>query len=222
MSALRFLFLLLFLFFLLPTYCQESDPAGDNTPDNSYRAGRWITGISGTINSSNLGRGFSERDTSSFSNGHLVNLQVGYLIKDQFPVGLFVSSRSQSSFERFERDSENLSIGLWSRYYFIPGNASLYPELALFYTHFFNRNLLISETTTGIDTSIDGDGYGAALGLGFSYVLEDVLVFDIGLNYNFFRIRGDLIDKIQETATKKSFSAQEVNFSFGFKVLIRK
>lgn len=187
-----------------------------------YRQGRWLAGLSGTINSSNTNQGFRLPDTSSFANDHLIELRGGYFIKDRLPVGFFVSTRRQNSVEELERASELLFIGGWVRYYLLPDAASLYPEISFFFANFYNQLAISAGGQRLFDSVVKGNGFGGSLGLGFSYTFSDLLVFDIALKYNIYAISGRLEDQVLETREKRDFTTGEVMFAFGFNVLIRK
>lgn len=193
----------------------------DSLP-NPYRQGRWLAGLSGTINSSNTNQGFRLPDTSNFANDHLIELRGGYFIKDRLPVGFFASTRRQNSVEEFERASEILFLGGWVRYYLLPEKASLYPEFSLFFTNFYNQISLSVDGVRQFNSVVRGNGIGGSLGLGFSYTFSDLLVFDIALKYNLYAISGRLEDQVLATSEKRDFTTGEVLFAFGFNVLIRK
>lgn len=216
-----FLLLLAALTCALPAATQSSDSLATGV-DSPYRQGRWLVGLNGFLNASNSDQGAAQPDTASFSNGHNIDLRAGYFLRDRMAAGLLLGTTRRNTREQFTREQETVFAGPWIRYYLQPGSASLYPELSFVFTHFYESNELSVNGRPVFNRVLEGNGIGAGLGLGFAYAVADLLVFDVRLNYSYFFLNGRFEDRLEGISSERDFTRWQINFAFGFNVLIRK
>ncbi len=203
-------------------FAQEDIDTTNTDPPIPFRTGRWLVGLQGFISSSNGNFSLSPLDSINFTSSHVLILRGGYLLRDRLPVGLFLGTSRQSSREQFQREVEELVAGFWSRYYLTSTRATLYPELGLFFANFVEISKLDGINGRDIDREIAGTGFGFSLGLGFSYVAADILVFNVGLENSYLFLFGRREDKLLEIRESLNFSRIQFQFSVGVEILIRK
>ncbi|MCB0389568.1 MAG: hypothetical protein KDD23_13425, partial [Winogradskyella sp.] len=86
--------------------------------------------------------------------------------------------------------------------------------------------VLYRETIGGLDEEVyvenvnKGGGFGFLSTFGFSYVIQDRVSFELGLNYNVYWLNLTQENNINESTNQNSFELSNLSFSFGFKILL--
>ena len=75
----------------------------------------------------------------------------------------------------------------------------------------------IPETTEVLSK---GGGFGTLIGLGYSYVIDDKIAFDIGFDLNLFWIGIDQEQQPVGTIISQNLSVSNTAFTFGFNVIL--
>ncbi|MBU2649484.1 MAG: hypothetical protein KKA81_00995 [Bacteroidetes bacterium] len=210
-------FLVVFLILVQISNAQE-DTAKAYTP---FREGRWLLGFSGNVRSSFVTNAFSWRKELNFTNGYQLEIIGGKFIRERFTIGPIFSIARQNLEENTESEYEIFRIGPWFRYYLTrEGVAALYPNLMLYYANYYTHSL-IQQPVKVFDLEKRGQGPGVGFGLGFNYVIKDIAVLEINLNYYYAYLFGEEVDYINEIRSDKQFSIGDLYLSFGFSVLLK-
>ncbi len=208
--------LFIFLFVILNIYSQDGN--SEKTP---FRKGRWYLGLDGNVRSQFQTQAFNIFDNINFTNGYNLRIKGGYFPRDYFTIGPFFSIGRQNIQENINEEFELLKIGGWFRYYIAKNsNVSLYPDIAFVFANYYAHSS--SENPQApFDYVTRGVGPGAILGLGFDYVIKDIIAFEIILNYNFTYFFGEERDLLLNTDKYKQFSVGEIQLTLGFAVLLK-
>ncbi|GGG56588.1 hypothetical protein [Bizionia arctica] len=194
----------------------DSTDYGNQTP---FRKGRWLTGLSGAIGSGSFEN--TKTDNKSISNWYRFEIATGTFLIDRLNLGLSVNmERSNEENENEENTSETFFVGPKGTYYLSPSSIgsvffSLSPGYALY-----------RETLGGLEDEIyveninKGGGFGFLSTFGFSYVIQDRIVFDLGLNYNVYWLNLNQGTSVNQNSNNVTYELSNISFSFGFKILI--
>ena len=195
------------------------DPEDSVKHDTPFRKGRIYFGMNGMVSSSSIGGG-STSENEKFTNSYALELNTAMFVADRWLVGLGIGAQRANSETLVVRETEVLYVGPQARFFIArKGDASLYPMVSLYYSRYFERfqDFL---ALNPVDEELIGDGVGGNLGLGFAYVLKDLLVFDLRLTFNQVWYNGRKRDFTQDITTKEWFNRSDIVFGFGFAVLL--
>lgn len=212
------LFILSFAFFIPVCISQEGMGSDQQSP---FREGRWILGFSGNVRSSFVTNAFSWRQELNFTNGYQLEIKGGYFAKERFTIGPLFSIERQNLEENTVSEHEIFRMGPWFRYYLNrDGIAGLYPNLMVYYANYYTHSL-IDRPVRSFDIEKKGQGPGVGFGLGFNYVIKDIAVLEINLNYYYAYLFGQEIDYMKDSKGYREFSIGDLFLTFGFSVLLK-
>jgi hypothetical protein len=113
-----------------------------------------------------------------------------------------------------------MQIGPSFRYYTSDSPiGSLYFQGTLVYVK-FQENITINDLTNSFSRRVDGKGIGLIISFGYSYLVSDWVIFDIGLNYDTNWIDTDLESPTRSQMESENFTLGGITYSFGFNILI--
>jgi len=197
-------------------YAQDSE---DTTAVASpFRKGRWITGLGGSISSSVNDN--NSNSSKTFSNRYNFEVRTGPFVKDRWAVGIVFTASRQSSQDVISRESEILQIGPATRYYFSKDSkGSIYVNGAVLFVRTLDSNS-IQNSGFAFNEKVEGSGIGANFVLGYTYVVNDWIGFDIGMGYDGSFIQGTVKSDQDITLRDEDFFRGQQFFIFGFNVLL--
>lgn len=215
--------LLVFVFFLslfsttiTKSFAQEVEKDSVTT---AFRKGRWLSGFSGSISSGSTKS--SGSIIKSVSNRYRIEASSGAFIKDRINLGFNLDlERENAEGDGNVRTSEDIFIAPKGTYYFSKSKIG-----SLFLS--FSPGLLIYRDETGLtqDGNITeiinkGSGFGTKTTIGYSYVIFDLVTFDLGLNWSAFRINVTQSTSTDPATNDTHFIINDLSFSFGFKIFL--
>ena len=213
-ARLTFLLLALLLCSTLAfSQSQESDSVS-----TAFRKGRWLTGLSGGISSSS-----TKLDTASqraFGNQYAFDFSTGKFFKDQWLLGGLFKIQRDNSQQFVELESETLLVAPLLSYYLTNNKqGSLFFSIAPGYSRFREKTVIIVAGDPSQE-ELTGGGFGLFTQLGYSFVLHDRVVFDLGLGLNNNWIRATRKIDGRNNGRKADITIGTVLFSFGFNVIL--
>ena len=215
-------YILIFLSIVLltnysPTFAQSQIDSLDST--TPFRKGRWLTGLSGNITSGT--NSLDSTQSGGFtSNRYSIDFRTGKFVKNRFLAGgIFMLSRDNS--EAFiKRTLETLYIGPIATWYFTDGEqGSLFVSGSGGFTSFRDESTL-DQNGVFARTLVDGNGVGALVRFGYSYVLHDRIAFDLGLSFNQSWLYAEVTENPGASMRNEAFTVSDLSFSFGFSVIL--
>jgi hypothetical protein len=213
---------ILLLIILIPfSNClgQVEDSVLTETP---FRKGRWIIELNGMINSGTVIRPDSIQSDSKFANNYSFTINIHKLIANRIALGLLIGTSRTSNEEFFIQESELFSIGPSFRYFLSNSKeGGAYVQTSVFYNRFYDRSAFI-DIQNPVDVVLKGKGIGTAFGLGYAYVLKDLLILEIGFNYSYSWLSGENINQITNVSNDENFKRSSFSFSFGLAILLGK
>lgn len=216
MKIFNFCFLLYFWGTLL-LQAQNTSVATDSltTP---FREGRWLTGLSGSI-SSNTTK-INSLDEKIITNEFGLNFTTGKFIKDRLLFGGIINTNRASSSGNVDRTAESLFIGPFISYYLTENHrGSLFTTFSPGYVRYRDETGF-TDIVNPIREFSEGGGFGTLLGLGYSYVINDQIAFDIGFDLNLFWVDVDLEQQPANTISSQNIAVSNIAFTFGFNVIL--
>ena len=207
----------LLLFGMFSLQAQDTSVSSDSltTP---FRQGRWLTGLSGSI-SSNTNK-ISSVDEKTITNEFGLNFSTGRFIKNRWLLGGKINADRASSAGSVDRTTESLFIGPFVSHYLSSNNrGSLFTTLSTGYVR-YREETQLNTLQAPTELSSEGGGFGALVGLGYSYVIHDKIAFDIGFNLNLFWIGVDQEELPSGMVSSQDISVRNIAFTFGFNVLL--
>ena len=194
----------------------------DSVELSSFRKGRNLVGLGGSISSSNLSRANGSNDNSQLGNLYRFDIRLGKFVANKNALGLlFTTSRTQM-IGYINNKAEFLSIGPWYRLYVgKEPNIAFYIQTDLLYSNYYGSSTGVQGLFT-IDENLDVAGIHGALGIGLSYVIGDRVSFDVGFEYNQARYWGVVKDNTLGTSEDIVIDRSGFIFSFGFQVLFER
>jgi hypothetical protein len=214
MSRLLFLILLFSLHAGL-AFAQQEEADSTGTP---FRKGRWLTGLSGGISSSS-----TRLDTASnraFGNQYAFDFSTGKFFKDRWLTGGIFRMERDNSRQFVDLESESLLIAPLLSYYISESNqGSIFFLVAPGYARFKEKTVVLIAGTPSQEI-LEGGGFGLVAQLGYSYVLQDHIVFDLKLGLTNTWINGRRVVDGTRSSRKTDIHIGSVIFSFGFNVVL--
>ena len=188
----------------------------NDTLDTPFRKGRWLTGLSGSI-SSNTNKVRSS-DEKIITNEFGLNLSTGKFIKDRLLFGGNLNADRASSAGNLDRTTETLFVGPFVSYYLSANSrGSLFGKLSPGYVRYREETKLTQPSTQFL---AEGGGFGTLIGLGYSYVIDDKIAFDIGFDLNLFWINSNQEEQPSGIMSSDKLSISNTAFTFGFNVIL--
>ncbi len=214
-SLLKILTIFLLLVFSNSMSGQEKE---NDTIVSPFRKGKWLTGLSGTINSSTIELRSTNGTTTT--NEYGINLTTGKFIKNRFLLGVTIAANRSNNSGIVERTTENLFIGPLVSYYLSKvERGSLFFQVSPGYVR-YRDNTRIEQTNGFVEELGEGGGFGTLLGVGYSYAFFDLVTFDIGLKTNLLWINIDQESIPINITTSEDIFVNSISFSFGFNILV--
>ena len=197
---------------------QDSIPSDSVT--TAFRKGRWLTGITGGINSSRVDLKSDEDETSS--NEYNFNILGGNFIKDRWLVGGIIQMDRSDAEGMSELTTETFFVGPFvSRYLSDSDRGSLYLLLSPGYSRY--RNVVrFTDDLEFFEEQGDGSGFGIVVNLGYSYVVFDRIAFDIGVSIAQRWLRVVRLQQPANNLSEDNIVLRNISFSFGFRVILDK
>ena len=220
MPVRRNFILILFLFLMVSGLCAQTGT--DTVELSSFRKGRNLVGLNGSISSSYLSNASSSNDNSQLGNLYRFDLRLGKFVANKNVVGLlFIASRTQM-IGYINNKAEVLGIGPWYRLYLgKEPNIAFYLQTDILYSNYYGESNGVQSFIT-IDENLDVAGMRAALGIGLSYVMGDRVSFDVGFEYNQARYWGEITNHSTEERHDIVLDRGGFVFSFGFNVIFER
>ncbi|GJM29766.1 MAG: hypothetical protein DHS20C17_24010 [Cyclobacteriaceae bacterium] len=200
---------------VLPFYGQQVQSDSITT---SFRKGRWLTGLSGSISS-----GSATLDTVSnrtFTNQYSFDFSTGKFFKNRWLLGGIFKMQRDNSRRFVELESEILLAAPLLSYYLSDNElGSIFFSIAPGYTRFREKTVVVL-TGTPTQEELKGGGFGLLMQLGYSYVMHDRIVFDLGIGLNSIWVNANRELESGQSKDKVSIRSGNLLFSFGFNVLL--
>ena len=212
---------LIFLIVIL-TSGVVAQSGNDSTELTSFRKGRNLVGLNGSISSSYISNASTASDNSQLGNVYSFDIRLGKFVANKNMVGLlFTASRTQM-IGYINNIAEILGVGPWYRLYLgKEPNIAFFLQADLLYTNYYGESIGV-QSLVSIDENLDVAGIRGGLGVGLSYVMGDRVAFDVGFVYNQARYWGVLQDNILGVQEDVVLDRGGFAFSFGFNILFNK
>lgn len=205
-----------FLLLLNPVWSQQLNDK--DSLHTAFRKGRWLTGLEGSIGSNT--NKVSSSSEKTFTNEFGLELSTGRFIKDRLLLGGSLSADKSNVSGSIERTTESVFIGPFLSYYLSPSNlGSLFATISPGYVRYRDETVF-TNLAEPLEQQLEGGGFGTLFGFGYSYVIHDRIVFDIGFNLNLFWIAVDEQSEPPGITNSETISTSNITFSFGFNVLL--
>ena len=183
-----------------------------------FRKGRWLTGISGAINSST--NELKSTDEKGSSNEYAFNILGGNFIADRWLIGGIIQMDRSDADGLADISTEGLFIGPFaSRYFSASERGSLFLALAPGYTRYRNELSFVDDLEENVELS-EGSGFGLIINLGYSYVVFDRIAFDIGVSLGQRWVNVERRIEPGDIVLSDDITLRNISFSFGFRVLL--
>ncbi|WP_350288992.1 hypothetical protein [uncultured Croceitalea sp.] len=210
-----FIFLLLLV---LPISILSQQVKSQDSLETPFRKGRWLTGLAGSISSNTTT--INSADEKIITNDFGLNFSTGKFIKDRLLLGGIINANRASSSGNVDRTEESLFIGPFVSYYLTENErGSLFTTLSPGYVRYRDETSF-NNAVNPISEFSEGGGFGALLGLGYSYVINDQIAFDIGFDLNLFWVDVDLEQQPTNTISSQNIAVSNIAFTFGFNVIL--
>jgi hypothetical protein len=206
--------------------CCFSGTAQEISPDNlsqdsvltPFRKGRWLSGLSGTFNSSTLNIESSDNLVSANSYG--LEIFTGAFFKDRWFLGANIFVNSSTGDGLIKKESESLLIGPSVAYYFLKEPyGSLYLGVLPGYIR-IRESAAVEPQGELIQELAEGPGFATRVRFGFAYVISDRIVLDVGVGTSLAWVDANFSSTIGETDRTEAIFSNSTFFTFGFNVLL--
>ena len=189
-----------------------------DTKSSPFRKGRWLTGITGSIDSDRNETKSIEEVTSS--NEYAINIVGGNFFKDRWLVGGIIQADRSDAEGTTDINTETIFIGPQIAHYFSDSpRGSLFLSVAPGYTRYRNLVRFGDDTIENEEVS-EGSGFAFLVNLGYSYVVFDRIAFDIGFGVGQLWVAVDRELQPEGMVTSDNIKIRNFSFSFGFRVLL--
>lgn len=213
------LWLVLIAFYLSnPASQLRAQDAGNDSIATPFRKGRWLSGLNGSYSSNTLKLESSDELFSANSYG--LEIFTGVFFRDRWFAGFNVLALSSSGAGLIERESESLLIGPSVNHYFMKeAYGSLYVTVLPGYIRIREEGS-VGTGIQEVSQSAEGPGFAARIRLGFSYVISQRIVLDVGVGTTLSWLDVEYQSDILESSRNEAIFSNATFFSFGFNVLL--
>lgn len=191
----------------------------DSTSITSFRKGRNFVGLSGSIGSSSIDNNQGIFYTDNNINKYSFDIRLGKFVANKNLVGLVFNTMRDHSTDYVDSEKEILSLGPFYRLYISNSpNIGLFFQTSVLYTYYVEH----SEGLSGflfIEEELRGHGISGTAGIGFAYVINDIVAFEVGFDYMFSGFKGEIVDLRNGSKNDITFRLHNYQFSFGFNLL---
>lgn len=209
---------LLILLFLATGSVYAQDNTTIDSTKTPFRKGRWLTGITGSINSDRNETKSNDEVTSS--NEYALNIVGGNFFKDRWLVGGIIQADRSDAEGASDVNTETLFVGPLIVHYFSDSpRGSLFLSGAPGYTRYRNVISFTDESIANTEIS-EGSGFAFIINLGYSYVVFDRITFDIGFGIGQFWVDVDRELQPEAIVITDNIKIRNFSFTFGFRVLL--
>ena len=205
------------------TFCYAQNDSSDSTNIDTrtpFRKGRWLTGLSGAISSGSTEN--KATNIKSISNNYIITISSGKFVIDRLNIGLnALLERNNIEEENVEEiTSELFFLGPKATYYLSKNTiGSVFFSLSPGYARYRDKiGNLVNDVY--VESESTGSGFGILGTFGFSYVIADIVTFDLGLNFNSYWLDVQQKQSDSDITDNVTFDIGNIAFSFGFKILI--
>ncbi|MFY0601626.1 MAG: hypothetical protein JXR03_18275 [Cyclobacteriaceae bacterium] len=210
----------------LTVYSQEpqggsSEKLNETNSEDSvrtpFRKDRRLTGLSGSISS-----GTNEiNNQKTFSNRYSLNFVNGQFSNNGWLFGARINATRENSEGFSTQESESLFAGPMVAYYFAKNSSqgSLFLQVSPGYVRFRSETIAGQGAMASRDV-LKGQGVGGIIKLGYSYVIHDRVVFDLGVDVSDYGIWAERKQEPSANISKERISVSDISFSFGFNILL--
>ncbi len=147
-----------------------------------FRKGRWLTSLSGSISSTS--NELKSTKNKTISNEFGINLSTGKFFKERWLFGVTFQANKQESKGNLNNTGETLYIGPQiARYFSKTKDGSLFLNVSPGFVLY--RSLATINEIPDFRDESDGNGFGTLVSLGYSYVIRDLISFNIGFNLQY-------------------------------------
>jgi hypothetical protein len=182
-----------------------------------FRKGRWLTSLSGSISSNS--NELNSTKTKTISNDFGMNLSTGKFFKDRWLFGVTFQAERQEAKGDLNTIGESLYIGpQFARYFYNNKDGSLYLNVSPGFVLY--RSLASITEIPGFREESEGNGFGTLVSLGYSYVIRDLISFNIGFNLQYYWIGADTINETGGMTDTENITISNISFTFGFGVIL--
>ena len=213
----KLIVLLLLAFNTSLIFAQDTIPT--NTIDSTstpFRKGRWLTSLSGSI--STTSNELSSTDSKTFANDYGINLSTGNFFKERWLFGVTFQAQKQESKGDINIVGESFYIGpQFARYFSKTEDGSLFLNVSPGFVLY--RSLASINGINDFQEESDGSGFGTLVSLGYSYVIRDLISFNIGFNLRYAWVSADTVD-IDGMVGSENVTISNISFTFGFGVIL--
>ena len=207
-----------FLLFTGPEAQILAQGTASDSVTTPFRKGRWLSGLDGSFSSSTLKLGSSEELFSS--NNYGIGIFTGAFFRDRWFIGFNVVANSSSGSGIIQRESESLLIGPSLRYFFLKESyGSLYVSALPGYIRVREEGTVLLEGEV-LNQKAEGPGFGTRIRLGYSYVISQRIVLDVGVGTSLSWLDISYSSEIDSIERSESIFSNGTFFSFGFNVLL--
>lgn len=192
------------------------------TIETPFSKGRSVVALGGNINSGTSGRIGFVSDSKKFINQYAFDINLAKVVSNNFLIGLQFATERTETEQLVNSETEILTLGPIIRLYLTPGKkGGFFLQGGLLFVNYYERNTLF-EQFLSIDESITGHGYAGYFGLGYTYVLNNSIGFEVGFNYRLSSINAEVEDHIGQVKANQNFTRADIMFNFGFIILFNK
>jgi len=177
-----------------------------------------MTGLNGSFSSNTVEIGSTEGLAST--NQYGLEISTGLFVKDRWFIGAHVNAQRGSGGGFIERDFETFLIGPSVSYYFLKDHfGSLYLRMLPGYVRLRDETRF-EQATALITENVEGPGFGLNFRLGYSYVINDIIVLDVGLDNGFAWLDVKVESDLDNVDLQQDIFNNSTTFSFGFSVIL--
>lgn len=213
-----FVYLSLFLGGIFCSNQLQAQQTQADSLDTPFRKGRWLTGLSGSIRSSTSE--ISGLDEKTVTNEFGLNIATGRFIKDRLLIGGNFNAERASSGGNIDNNRETLFVGPFLSYYISKNHrGSLFTRVSPGYVR-YSEEVRLNSLASPTSFASEGGGFGTLLGLGYSYVIDDKIAFDIGFDLNLFWVSVDVEEQPVGTVSTQNIAISNTAFTFGFNIIL--
>lgn len=149
-------------------------------------------------------------------------MSLGKFVADKNLIGLVFGTTRNQSAGYLDIEQELTTLGPQYRLY--TGNK---PDMGLFartiiFWAYYVENSVGSQGIYLVDETLKGNGAGADIGFGYSFVIADKVAFEIGFDYMLAHFKGEFHDNHLGTKENVTFNRHDYRFSFGFSILFNR